>query len=252
MKQRAEYNTMFDQNVAFEFGLLCQFLPFFNELLSIQNVIVARFAHYIQWDFFCDFKTPCGFLFASRASNVNVSALPQHLQSTNSLASSNSSTTVGCDSTMTENNTAAAPQGDQQVMVVCTEKSAAVYSLPSQRQMYMQTINESSNVVAANIINFGGVKFTPCLVTYTADGFLKAFSLPSLRPMLDMYFMANKDPRIALTMSFSNYGHGLYMANATEVCSKAQMMIFASGLFFFTIPNLAVQCSAVPRHHPSN
>ena len=150
----------------------------------------------------------------SRASNV--SALPQHLQSTNSLASSNSSTTVGCDSTMTENN--AAPQGDQQVMVFCTEKSAAVYSLPSQRQMYMQTINESSNVVAANIINFGGVKFTPCLVTYTADGFIKAFSLPSLRPMLDMYFTANKDPRIALTMSFSNYGHGLYMANATEVC----------------------------------
>ena len=153
------------------------------------------------------------FILFCRASNV--SALPQHLQSTNSLASSNSSTTVGCDSTVTlENN---APQGDQQVMVFCTEKSAAVYSLPSQRQMYMQTINESSNVVAASIINFGGVKYTPCLVTYTADGFLKAFSLPSLRPMLDMYFMANRDPRIALTMSFSNYGHGLYMANATEV-----------------------------------
>ena len=81
----------------------------------------------------------------------------------------------------------------------------------------MQTINESSNVVSASIINFGGVKYTPCLVTYTNDGFIKAFSLPSLRPMLDMYFVANRDPRMALTMSFSNYGHGLYMANATEV-----------------------------------
>ena len=132
---------------------------------------------------------------------------------------------------MTENN--AAPQGDQQVMVFCTEKSAAVYSLPSQRQMYMQTINESSNVVAANIINFGGVKFTPCLVTYTADGFMKAFSLPSLRPMLDMYFMANKDPRIALTMSFSNYGHGLYMANATEVRKYYLYKILSLEKIFF-------------------
>merc|ERR1712083_412946 len=49
------------------------------------------------------------------------------------------------------------------------------------------------------------------------DGFIKVFSLPSLRPMLDMYFVANSHPRIGSTMTFSNYGHGLYMANATEV-----------------------------------
>ena len=40
------------------------------------------------------------------------------------------------------------PTGDQQIMVFCTEKSAAVYSLPSQRQMYTQTINESTFVVS--------------------------------------------------------------------------------------------------------
>ena len=38
-------------------------------------------------------------------------------------------------------------------MVFCTEKSAAVYSLPSQRQMYTQTINESTFVVS-KISNF--------------------------------------------------------------------------------------------------
>ena len=102
------------------------------------------------------------------------------------------------------------PDGDQQVAVFCTEKSAAVYALPSQRQMYCQTINESSSVVAASIINFGGVKFTPCLVCYTANGFIHAYSLPSLRPMLDMYFTSLKTPRVGRTMSFSNYGHGLY------------------------------------------
>ena len=30
----------------------------FNELLSTQNVNVARFARNIEWDFFCDFQTP--------------------------------------------------------------------------------------------------------------------------------------------------------------------------------------------------
>ena len=47
------------------------------------------------------------------------------------------------------------PEGDQQVAVFCTEKSASVYGLPSQRQMYCQTVNESSSVVAASVINFG-------------------------------------------------------------------------------------------------
>lgn len=101
-------------------------------------------------------------------------------------------------------------------MVFCTEKSAAVFSLPSQRQMYMQTINESASVISASVINYGGVKYTPVLATYTSDGFLKAFSLPSLRPMLDMYF-GTSNPRLNSTLTFSDYGHGLYMANSTEM-----------------------------------
>ena len=31
----------------------------FNQLLSTQNVNVARFARNVEWDFFCDFQTPC-------------------------------------------------------------------------------------------------------------------------------------------------------------------------------------------------
>ena len=30
----------------------------FNQLLSTQNVNVARFARNVEWDFFCDFQTP--------------------------------------------------------------------------------------------------------------------------------------------------------------------------------------------------
>ena len=35
------------------------YLGLFNQLLSTQNVNVARFARNIQCDFFCDFQTPC-------------------------------------------------------------------------------------------------------------------------------------------------------------------------------------------------
>ena len=113
--------------------------------------------------------------------------------------------------------TTTTPNGDQQIAVFCSEKSAAVFALPSQRQMYSQTINESSNVVKAEIINFGGVRYTPCLVCYTADGFIKAYSLPSLRPMLDMYYTAMSTPRIGRTMNLSNYGHGIFFCNPTEL-----------------------------------
>ena len=105
---------------------------------------------------------------------------------------------------------------DQQIAVVCTEKSAAVYALPSQRRMYTQSIAESSSAVAASVINFGGTKYAPCLVAMTADGFLKAYGLPSLRPMMDVYFAA-KTPRLERTIAFSDYGHGLYFANPNEV-----------------------------------
>lgn len=147
---------------------------------------------------------------------TSATAASTYHQSTNSLASSTaSSTTVGADSTVT-NNSHAGPQGDQQLVIFCTEKSAAVYSLPSQRQMNIQTITESASVIRASVINFGGVNYTPVLVTFASDGFIRAFSLPSLRPMREMYFVANH-PRVGPTMSFSNFGHGLYMANATEV-----------------------------------
>ena len=150
-------------------------------------------------------------------NRASPAALLHHHPSLNSVPSSSltgSSTTI-----FGNDNNHGAPNGDQQIVVFCTEKSAAVYSLPSQRQMYTQTINESSNVVTAAIINFGGVKYTPCLVTYTANGFVQAFSLPSLRPMLDMYFVANTGFPLLLsrTMNFSNFGHGLFMVNPMEV-----------------------------------
>ena len=138
-----------------------------------------------------------------------------HVPSRNHASPQPTSFSAGGDGSVV--GTATSPSGDQQVAVFCSDKSSVVYALPSQRQMYSQTINESSNVVTAEIINFGGGRYTPALVCYTADGFMKAYTLPSLRPMLDMYYVAMSTPRIGRTMNISNYGHGIYFSNPTEL-----------------------------------
>ena len=47
---------------SFRFSKTRQNWPFFDifkKLLSTQNVNLAHFARSIEWDFFCDFQTPC-------------------------------------------------------------------------------------------------------------------------------------------------------------------------------------------------
>ena len=59
------------------------FFGIFNELLSTQNVNVARFARNVEWNFLCDFQTPWSFLhtyslfhfFPGRAYPFRVSVL---------------------------------------------------------------------------------------------------------------------------------------------------------------------------------
>ena len=48
-----------------------QFLAFSNELLSTQNVNVARFARNVEWNFFCDFQTPCISLISRKNNSMN-------------------------------------------------------------------------------------------------------------------------------------------------------------------------------------
>ncbi len=110
-----------------------------------------------------------------------------------------------------------APTGDRQVLCVCTDKAAAVYALPSHRQVYSLTISEAGGILRAEIINFKeGKEFTPCLCCYTSDGYVRAYSLPSLRQLSQSYFVA-PSPLVEKTISFAHYGHALFFCNATEV-----------------------------------
>jgi syntaxin-binding protein 5 len=44
-----------------------------------------------------------------------------------------------------------------------------------------------------------------------------AFSLPSLKPLLDIDFLPLNDVRIARTFCFSSNGHASYLCSATEI-----------------------------------
>ncbi|XP_050303945.1 syntaxin-binding protein 5 isoform X2 [Anthonomus grandis grandis] len=134
--------------------------------------------------------------------------------------------------------------GDRQYVVIASEKQARIVGLPTQNCVYRQQLAADSDfVVKADVITF---KDSVCLVSYVSSGHLMAYSLPSLRPLLDIDFLplpelsfqtpSNKgivDPmlsiwgqqlivnedtdQIARTFSFSNKGHGLYLASPSEL-----------------------------------
>ena len=52
-------NTVLPQASGFQKLAKLTIFGVFNELLSPQNVNVARFARNLECDFFCDFQTPC-------------------------------------------------------------------------------------------------------------------------------------------------------------------------------------------------
>ena len=52
-------NTVWPQASGFQKLAKIDHFGIFNELLSTQNVNVARFARNVEWDFFCEFQTPC-------------------------------------------------------------------------------------------------------------------------------------------------------------------------------------------------
>ncbi|GAB0094074.1 syntaxin-binding protein 5 [Sergentomyia squamirostris] len=132
---------------------------------------------------------------------------------------------------------------DRQFIVITSEKQARVVALPSQNCVYRQQIADTDYVIKAEIISF---KDSVCLVCYLSTGHLMAFSLPSLRPLMDVDFLPLADlsfqtkckqgivdpmlsiwgqqlivhedtNQISKSFCFSNKGHGLYLATPTEL-----------------------------------
>ncbi|KAB0365060.1 hypothetical protein FD755_009042 [Muntiacus reevesi] len=103
---------------------------------------------------------------------------------------------------------------ENQYAVICSEKQAKVISLPTQNCAYKQNITETSFVLRGDIVSLSS---SICLACFCANGHIMTFSLPSLRPLLDVYYLPLTNMRIARTFCFTNNGQALYLVSPTEV-----------------------------------
>ncbi|XP_039304463.1 syntaxin-binding protein 5 isoform X1 [Solenopsis invicta] len=131
---------------------------------------------------------------------------------------------------------------DRQFVVLASEKQARVVALPSQNCIYRQQLAETHIVIKTEITS---LKDNVCLVCYVSNGHITTYSLPSLRPLIDVDFLplidlsfqttkhgivdpmltiwghqlfVNGDTdQIAKTLCFSNRGHGLYLSSPMEI-----------------------------------
>ncbi|XP_046669379.1 syntaxin-binding protein 5 isoform X6 [Homalodisca vitripennis] len=144
---------------------------------------------------------------------------------------------------------------DRQFVALVSEKQARVVALPSQNCVYRQQLADTDFVVKAEIIS---LKDSVCLVCYISSGHVTAYSLPSLRPLIDVDFLplpdlsfqtrkqgivdpmlsiwgqqmfVNEDTdQIARTFCFSNRGHGLFLSSPSEVQKFTVSAEFCSSL----------------------
>lgn len=75
---------------------------------------------------------------------------------------------------------------DKQYLVIVSEKQARVVGLPSQICNYRQQIADSDFVVKAETVT---MRDSVCLLCYVSTGHLQVYSLPSLRPLIDVDFL---------------------------------------------------------------
>lgn len=55
------------------------------------------------------------------------------------------------------------------------------------------------------------------LACLASNGNILVYSLPSLKPLLNVKYVNEFDVRISRTFDFGNHGHGIYMCTATEL-----------------------------------
>nr|XP_060619372.1 syntaxin-binding protein 5-like isoform X1 [Anolis sagrei ordinatus] len=104
--------------------------------------------------------------------------------------------------------------GDHQFAIICSEKQAKVFSLPSQTCLYVHNVADTSFLLRADVVTLCN---SACLACFCASGRIIIHSLPSLRPLLDVNYLPVTDMRIARTFCFTNEGQALYLGSPTEI-----------------------------------
>ncbi|XP_034042699.1 syntaxin-binding protein 5-like isoform X10 [Thalassophryne amazonica] len=104
--------------------------------------------------------------------------------------------------------------GEGHLTVVCSERQAKLFLMPSMSCLFVHNITESSFVLRADMVS---VCNSVCLACFCANGHIMTLSLPSLRLLMDTSFLPLTDMRIARTFCFTNGGQALYLSSPTEI-----------------------------------
>ncbi|KAM6934826.1 syntaxin-binding protein 5-like isoform 5-T5 [Xenentodon cancila] len=104
--------------------------------------------------------------------------------------------------------------GEGHLAVVCSERQAKIFLMPSQSCLFVHNITESSFVLRADVVPMCN---SVCLACFCANGHVMTLSLPSLRPLMDINYLPLTDMRIARTFFFTNGGQALYLSSPTEI-----------------------------------
>ncbi|CAF3572963.1 unnamed protein product [Rotaria sordida] len=125
-------------------------------------------------------------------------------------------------SNLTSSQITGTPSNNIQYAVFCSSKQARVVALPSQICISKQKIYDSLGASASNVFQAAVIKIAGsyCLTCYLSGGRIHVYSLPSLREL----FITNLDTitdsfrsLVALTCTFTDRGHGLFMCSPTEI-----------------------------------
>jgi syntaxin-binding protein 5 len=131
---------------------------------------------------------------------------------------------------------------DRQFVTIVSEKQVRVVALPSQNCVSKHVIPDADFMVKSEVIS---MKDSVCLACYISNGHINIYSLPSLKVLVDVDFLALSDlsfqtqkqgivdpmlsiwgqqmfvnedtDQIAKTFCFSNRGHGLFLNTPSEV-----------------------------------
>ncbi|CAI2734747.1 unnamed protein product [Schistosoma spindalis] len=129
-----------------------------------------------------------------------------------------SSVTAGLDSPTTSKGFI---ECDRQLLVLCSEKQARVVALPSQNCLYKVKITETSQVVRASVQRLrpshnSGTSTASFLACYLANGHFVAFSLPSLRLLMDVDYLPYTEC-VSRSFAFGQYGQSVYLVSPSEL-----------------------------------
>ncbi|KAH8864759.1 Syntaxin-binding protein 5 [Schistosoma japonicum] len=156
---------------------------------------------------------------SSASTSAHSSTIISNTMSGGGASTSQSNITTGLESPITSKGFI---DCDRQLLVLCSEKQARVVALPSQTCLYKVKITETSQVVRASVQRFrpthnSGISASSSfLACYLANGHFAAFSLPSLRLLMDVDYLPYSEC-VGRSFAFGQYGQAVYLVSPSEL-----------------------------------